>query len=161
MIESRVLGPKTGPERWAGYQTNFPPTTYVESLELWKQGDSRCSTFRRIWLIFVHSENGKSVEQKSDYYTIMFWGPKPALRGRLGITQISRLHHTKSFPTKKVRKLLPNQVPDHRWQIILVDIIGKLPESRGYNALLVMVDHLSKCIHTILTVTSVDSEGTA
>ena len=27
MIESHVLGPKTGPERWAGYQTNFPPTT--------------------------------------------------------------------------------------------------------------------------------------
>ena len=28
MIESRVLEPKTGPERRAGYQTNFPPTTY-------------------------------------------------------------------------------------------------------------------------------------
>ena len=27
MIESRVLGPKTGPERRAGYQTNFLPTT--------------------------------------------------------------------------------------------------------------------------------------
>ena len=26
MIESCVLGPKTGPERWAGYQTNIPPT---------------------------------------------------------------------------------------------------------------------------------------
>ena len=27
MIKSHVLGPKTGPERWAGYQTNIPPTT--------------------------------------------------------------------------------------------------------------------------------------
>ena len=27
MRESCVLGPKTGPERRAGYQTNFPPTT--------------------------------------------------------------------------------------------------------------------------------------
>ena len=26
MIEFRVLGPKTGPERRAGYRTNFPPT---------------------------------------------------------------------------------------------------------------------------------------
>ena len=25
MIESHVLGPKTGPERQAGYQTNIPP----------------------------------------------------------------------------------------------------------------------------------------
>ena len=28
MIESCVLGPKTGPERQAGYQTNFPPTPW-------------------------------------------------------------------------------------------------------------------------------------
>ena len=28
MIEFRVLGPKTGPERRAGYQTNIPPTTF-------------------------------------------------------------------------------------------------------------------------------------
>ena len=68
---------------------------------------------------------------------------------------------TKSFPTKKVGKLLPNHVPDCRWQIILVDVIGELPESRGYNAILVVVDHLSKCIHAIPTVTSVDSEGMA
>ena len=26
MIKSRVLGPNTGPERRAGYQTNIPPT---------------------------------------------------------------------------------------------------------------------------------------
>ena len=26
-MESHVLGPKTSPERWAGYQTNIPPTT--------------------------------------------------------------------------------------------------------------------------------------
>jgi len=62
---------------------------------------------------------------------------------------------------KKVGKLLPNRMPDHRWQIISVDIIRELPESRGYNAILVVVDCLSKRIHTIPTVTSVDSEGMA
>ena len=31
MIEFRVLGPKTGPERRAGYRTNFPPTTSLGS----------------------------------------------------------------------------------------------------------------------------------
>ena len=70
-------------------------------------------------------------------------------------------NRTKSFPTKKVRKLSPNQVPDRRWQIISVDVIGELPESRGYNAILVVVDCLSKRIHTVPTVTLVDSEGTA
>src|SRR5260221_222336 len=36
-------------------------------------------------------------------------------------------------------------------------MIGELPDSKGYNATLVVVDHLSKRIHTIPTVTSLDS----
>ena len=40
-------------------------------------------------------------------------------------------------------------------------MIGELPESCGNNAIPVVVDHLSKHIHAILTVTSLDSEGIA
>src|SRR5258708_6589717 len=40
-------------------------------------------------------------------------------------------------------------------------MIGELPDSKGYNAVLVVVDCLSKQIYTILTVTSLDSAGIA
>src|SRR5260221_3207842 len=40
-------------------------------------------------------------------------------------------------------------------------MIRELPDSKGYNATLVVVDHLSKQIHTIPTVTSLDSAGVA
>src|SRR6266481_1907153 len=40
-------------------------------------------------------------------------------------------------------------------------MIGELLDSKGYNAVLVVVDHLSKQIHTIPTVTSLDSTGVA
>ena len=40
-------------------------------------------------------------------------------------------------------------------------MIGELPESRGNNAILVVVDRLSKRIHAIPTVTSLDSKGIA
>src|SRR5258708_29039080 len=40
-------------------------------------------------------------------------------------------------------------------------MIGELLDSKGYNAVLVVVDHLSKWIHTIPTVTSLDSAGVA
>jgi len=42
-----------------------------------------------------------------------------------------------------------------------VDTIGELPESKGYNAILVVVDRLSKRIHTVPMVTTVDSTGVA
>ena len=58
---------------------------------------------------------------------------------------------TKTFPTQKVGKLIPNKVPDRCWQVISVDMIRELPDSKGYNAVLMVVDHLSKRIHAIPT----------
>src|SRR5260221_14443839 len=47
------------------------------------------------------------------------------------------------------------------WQVISVDMIGELPDLKGYNAILVVVDCLSKQIHTVPTVTSLDSARVA
>ena len=70
-------------------------------------------------------------------------------------------NRVKTFPTQKVGKLIPNKVPDCQWQVISVDMIGELPKSCGNNAILVVVDCLSKHIHAIPTVTSLDSKGIA
>src|SRR5258708_18286426 len=67
----------------------------------------------------------------------------------------------KTFPIQKVGKLIPNKVPDRCWQVISIDMIGELLDSKGYNAILVVVDCLSKRIHTIPTVASLDSAGVA
>src|SRR5258707_13270220 len=66
-------------------------------------------------------------------------------------------NQTKTFPTQKVGKLIPNKVPDQHWQVISIDMIRELLDSKGYNAVLMVVDHLSKQIHAIPTVTSLDS----
>ena len=67
----------------------------------------------------------------------------------------------KSFPTQKVGKLTPNWIPTRCWEVISIDTIRELPESKGYNAILVAVDRLSKHIHAIPTITMVDSTGVA
>src|SRR5258705_9522543 len=70
-------------------------------------------------------------------------------------------NRTKTFPMQKVGKLISNKVPDQCWQVISVAMIGDLLDSKGYNAILMVVDRLSKWIHAIPTVTSLDSARVA
>src|SRR5258708_25114785 len=65
------------------------------------------------------------------------------------VTGCDACNWTKTFPMQKVGKLIPNKVPDRCWQVISVDRIRELPDSKGYNAVLVVVDCLSKRIHAI------------
>src|SRR5882724_10107194 len=70
-------------------------------------------------------------------------------------------NHTKNYPAPPARKLMPNHIPDHHWQIISVDLITKLPRSHGYDAIMVVVDCLSKYAHAILTMLDVMASGVA
>jgi len=58
-----------------------------------------------------------------------------------------KLH--KNFPVCPTGKLMPNQIPDHCWQVILVDLITELPPSRGYDAIMLVEDCLYKWAHCI------------
>ena len=52
---------------------------------------------------------------------------------------------------------MPNRIPYRRWQIISVDLITELPQSHGYDSILVAVDRLSKRAHFIPTTSDVTS----
>src|SRR5258708_4950304 len=47
-------------------------------------------------------------------------------------------NRTKTFPTQKVGNLIPNKVPDRCAQVLSIDIIRELPDSKGYNAVLMV-----------------------
>src|SRR5882724_1917540 len=70
-------------------------------------------------------------------------------------------NHTKNYPAPLARKLMPNHIPDHHWQIISVDLITKLLLSHSYNTIMVVVDHLSKCAHAIPTMSDMMASGVA
>ena len=40
----------------------------------------------------------------------------------------------------KVAPLVPNEIPSYPWEVISWDLIGPLPPSNGFNAILVIVD---------------------
>src|SRR5260370_21952381 len=86
-----------------------------------------------------------------------YWWPGLSRYVAKFIVGCDACNQTKTFPTQKVGKLIPNKVPDRCWQVISIDMIRELPDSKGYNAVLMVVDRLSKRIHTIPTVTSLHS----
>lgn len=57
--------------------------------------------------------------------------------------------------------LVPNEIPSEPWEIISLDLIGPLPESQGYNAILVLVDRLTKDTVCVPTTTELSSIGVA
>ena len=54
-----------------------------------------------------------------------------------------------------------NTVPNALWEIISVDLISLLPESKGKNTIMVVVDQFSKMIWLFPVSTKITSQGMA
>ena len=62
-----------------------------------------------------------------------------------------KCQRAKPIRQKPHNVLHPHGVPSEPWQVIMVDLIGELPESQGYNGICVFVDKFTKQIHAIPT----------
>ena len=58
-------------------------------------------------------------------------------------------------------ELQPLLIPEECWDVISIDFISELPESGGYNSVMVAVDSIGKCSHFIETVTTVTAARAA
>lgn len=67
----------------------------------------------------------------------------------------------KVFRRKPIGKLIPMPTPEGRWQKVSVDFITKLPEPHGFDAIMVVVDLVTKRAHFLPTTTTVNAEGSA
>jgi Integrase zinc binding domain/Integrase core domain len=72
-----------------------------------------------------------------------YWWPEMSTFIREYVDGCAVCQSTKSQPKTQI-PLKPNEVPTNMWEIITIDFITDLPASKGYNLLLVVVDHLSK-----------------
>jgi len=65
----------------------------------------------------------------------------------------------------KIQRCLPSRelqllpIPEERWDVISVDFISELPESGGYDSIMVAVDSAGKHSHFVETVTTVTAAG--
>ena len=90
-----------------------------------------------------------------------YWWPRIQGDVRAYVDGCSRCQQMKTFPAKPMGKLSPNKTPQKIWQYISVDLITQLPPSLGYDAIMVVVDQLSKRIRLAPTNGEVISEGVA
>src|SRR5882762_10034567 len=70
-----------------------------------------------------------------------------AVYARRYICSCDLCQRTKTFPAKPQGELTPNEVPACPWQVISTDLITQLPDSQGYDSVLVVVDRFSKMMH--------------
>ena len=56
-------------------------------------------------------------------------------------------------------ELQPLPIPEEHWDVISVDFISELPESGGYDSIMVAVDSAGKRSHFVETVTTVTTAG--
>jgi len=68
---------------------------------------------------------------------------------------------TKPIRQAPVGKLHPFRIPDSRWDTLSVDFVVELPLSSGHDAVMTVVDSVSKRAHFIPTHTTVIVEGAA
>ena len=68
---------------------------------------------------------------------------------------------TKPWQHSPVGKLQPLSVPDAWWDTLSVDFVVELPESSRHDAIMTIVDSVSKRVHFVPTHTTVTAEGVA
>ena len=90
-----------------------------------------------------------------------YWWPGISNDVKKYVTGCDICQRMKNRPQQPYGPLLPNPVLGSPWEIITVDLITGLPESQGYNAIMVVVDRLSKLVHALPTNDTVTSEGIA
>ena len=90
-----------------------------------------------------------------------YWWPRMSKFIGLYTSTCDMCLRTKTIRQRPLGELEPLAVPDRRWDHISVDFIVELPESNGYDAIMVVVDSLSKRAHFTATTTTVSALGTA
>jgi len=104
-----------------------------------------------------HPRRWKTLELVSRNY---WWPQMSRYIGRY-VSTCDLCLRTKPIRQALVGELHPLQIPDSRWDTLSVDFVVELPLSSGHDAVMTVVDLVSKQAHFIPTHTTVTAEGAA
>jgi len=90
-----------------------------------------------------------------------YWWPQMSRYIRQYVSTCDLCLRMKPTRQAPVGKLHPLRIPDSWWDTLSIDFVVELPFSSGHDAVMTVVDSVSKRVHFILTHTTVTAEGAA
>jgi hypothetical protein len=90
-----------------------------------------------------------------------YWWPQMSRYIGIYMKPCDLCNQTKVQRQRPMGELHPSETPEAPWDTISVDFIVELPESHGYDAIMCIVDSLTKRAHFIPTHTTINAEGMA
>jgi len=90
-----------------------------------------------------------------------FWWPTMTKDIKKYVEACEVCQRTKIHRRKSNAPLYPTEIATEPWETIAMDIIGPLPESKGYNAILVITEYLTKMKILVPCTTEITSAGVA
>ena len=93
-----------------------------------------------------HSWGHPGIDKTLELMTRNYWWPGMKKDIQKYITGCNTCQTVKPDRQAKAAPLHLNKIPEGPWQIISVDMMGPLPESKGFDTILVVVDRFTKKI---------------
>jgi len=118
------------------------------------------SSLRRIVFSTLHTAptaGHQGIRPTIDLVGRHYYWPELKRDVTLWVQQCDSCQRNKTFPAKKQGQLKPNEIPTKPWEIVSMDLLTDLPESEGYDTVLVVVDRFSKMIRLIRTTKKITS----
>lgn len=117
---------------------------------------------RILWLCHDEQTAGHPGRAKTlDRLTPKYWWPTIKHDATDYVTSCIECQQHKSSRQKPLGLLKPLPVPDKPWQHVSADFIVQLPDSDGYDAILVIVDRFTKMAVFVPTTVTITSQGFA